>query len=111
MHKRHKFLISFSIPSIALISCGNREVSRSDVEYDNETQTVLFEGKPFTGKVLGEGDRANEYAIIDNGKVVDVIETTKKANGYKKIVHKDKSVEYYDYDGNRISKIEYETNN
>lgn len=34
-----------------------------------------------------------------------------KANGYKKIVHQDNSTEYYDYDGNRISKSEYETNN
>lgn len=111
MRKRHKCFISLLILSIALVSCGNREVSSSEIEYDNETQTVLFEGKPFTGKVLGDDDHANEYAIIDNGKVVDIIETTEKSNGYKMIEHQDRSVEYYDYDGNRISKNEYESNN
>lgn len=111
MHKRHKYLISLSMLPFALISCGNREVSISEVVYNNETQTVLFEGKPFTGKVIGDIDKANKYAIIDNGKVVDIIETMEKANGYKKIVHQDNSTEYYDYDGNRISKSEYETNN
>lgn len=111
MHKRHKWLTSLSMLSIALISCGNREVSISDVEYDNATQTVLFEGKPFTGKVLGDGDKANEYAIIDNGKIIDVIKIAQKSNGYKKIQHKDNSAEYYDYNGKRISKNEYENNN
>lgn len=111
MHKRNKALILLSMLSITLTSCGNREVSINEVEYDMEAQTVLFEGKPFTGKVTMDGDNANEYAIIDNGKVVDIIVTIENANGYKMIVHKDNSAEYYDYDGNRISKSEYETNN
>lgn len=111
MQELHKYLILLSILPIALISCGNREVSRSEVEYNDETQIVLFEGKPFTGKVIGDGDRANEYAIIDDGKIIDIIETTNMSNGYKKIQHKDNSVEYYDYNGNRISKSEYENNN
>ena len=76
-----------------------------------ENQIILFEDKPFTGKVLGEGEFANSYAIIENGKIIDVVETIKKANGYKEVRHKDNSTEYYDYNGNRISKPEYESNN
>ncbi len=96
--------------SITITSCGNREVSRSEVEYDEATQTVLFEGKPFTGKVIGDGSHANEYAIIRNGKLVDVIKTYESSNGYKEIRHKDGSSEYYDYNDKRINKSEYEAN-
>ena len=110
MHKlyRHSFLVAMLL---IISSCGNREVLESDVVYDKETQTILYEDKPFSGKVVGEGKYANSYAIIENGKIIDVIETTKKDNGYKEVRHKDNSSEYYDYDGNRITKSEYENNN
>ena len=109
---RNLLKYSFLFTILALItSCGNREVLQSQVEYDNENQIILFEDKPFTGKVLGEGEFANSYAIIENGKIIDVVETIKKANGYKEVRHKDNSTEYYDYNGNRISKPEYESNN
>ena len=94
-----------------LNSCGNKQVEYKEIEYEESTQTILFDGKPFTGKVNGEGTHANEQAIVRNGKVVDIIKTVEKANGYKKITHKDNSCEYYDYNGNRISKSEYKNNN
>ena len=104
-----KFIVVVSSMCLTL-SCGNRELGYNEVEYDEATQTVLYEGKPFTGKVNGDVSHANEQAIVRNGKIVDIIETTEKANGYKKVRHQDKSCEYYDYEGNRISKSEYEKN-
>lgn len=105
---KHTFIFSI----LALItSCGNREVLESQVVFDKASQKILYEDKPFTGKVIGEGEYENSYAIIENGEIIDVIETTEKANGYKKVRHKDNSTEYYDYNGNRISKHEYESNN
>lgn len=105
---RHSYLVSILL---IITSCGNMEVFESEVIYDNETQLILYKDKPFTGKVIGASKYGNSYAIVESGKIIDVIEINKKANGYKEVRHKDNSSEYYDYNGNRISKSEYERNN
>ena len=107
---RNIFCLLFSI-LFCLQSCGNREVSYSDVRYDAKTQTILYEDKPFTGKVIGDPSHPNDCVIIRDGKVTDVITTIVKSNGYKVITHKDGSSEYYDYKGKRITKSEYNSNN
>lgn len=94
--------------SLLICSCGNREVSYTEVEYDKATETFLYEGKPYTGKILADEDHSNEYAIVKDGKLIDIVKTRESSNGYKEIRHKDGSSEYYDYNGNRISKSEYE---
>lgn len=105
-----KNLIFLAMISL-LSSCGNKEVSYDEVVYDKDKDLILYEGKPFNGKVTGGTNYPNEYAIIEDGKAVDVVKTTEKSNGYKEVRHKDNSYEYYDYNGNRITKSEYESNN
>lgn len=109
MDRLYKCLCLFLMFFVAL-SCGNREVTRGEIVYDGEHQIVLYEGKPYTGKVVGEGIDDDTYATVEDGKVLDIVETEEKANGYKEIRHKDGSSEYYDYNGVRISKKEYEDN-
>lgn len=95
---------------LLLQSCGNKEVKCNEVSYDDATKSILYEGKPFTGKVRADDAHPNEYAIVRDGKIIDVIRTYERSNGYKKIEHQDGTSEYYDYDGNRINKSEYEKN-
>lgn len=109
--KKFSMLLLACFTILATQSCGNREVQYGDVTYDESTQTVLYEDKPYNGTVMGDSSHPNEKAIVKNGKVVDIITTTELSNGYKEIRHKDGSCEYYDYNGDRISKSEFEKNN
>ena len=86
-------------------------MSYSDIKFDAESKTILYEDKPFTGKVIGDPAHPNDCVIIRDGKVIDVITTIEKSNGYKVITHRDGSSEYYDYKGKRITKREFENNN
>ena len=108
---KSKTLLTIALICVIQSSCGNSEVSYTDVEFDKKTETILYKGKPYTGKVLGDDAHSNEYAVIKDGKLIDIIKTEQMSNGYKRIIHQDKSSEYYDYNGNRISKSEYDNNN
>lgn len=108
--KKSTILLLACFTILATQSCGNKEVQYSDVKYDEATQTVFYEDKPYNGIVMGDSSHPNKKSIVKNGKVVDVITTTELSNGYKEIRHQDSSCEYYDYKGNRITKREFEDN-
>lgn len=108
--KKYLKIALLSMVIISFQSCGNREVQYNEVYYDQATQTVIYDGKPFTGIVNGDDAHPNEHAIIKDGKIVDIIKITQLSNGYTEKRHKDGSCEYYDYNGDRISKTEFEKN-
>lgn len=100
--------ILISLLALLISSCSNSKIKRSEVEYDNDTKTILYKGKPFTGTVVGEGDEANRSAIVKDGKLQS--ETWVYQNGYKEVENSDGTEEYYDYDGKRITKEEFVRN-
>lgn len=97
-----------SLIALFMISCGSSTIKKSETKYDNETNTVLYKGKPFTGTVIGEGEESNRSAKIKDGKVIS--ETRTYQNGYKEIKNSDGTEEYYNYDGKRISKEDFVKN-
>ena len=100
--------ILISLLALLISSCSNSKIKKSEVGYDNETNTILYKGEPFTGTVIGEGEEANRSAIVKNGKLQS--ETWVYQNGYKEVKNSDKTWEYYDYDGKRITKDEFVRN-
>lgn len=100
--------ILFGLLALLIASCGNSKIKRSEVEYDNDTETILYKGKPFTGTIVGEGEEANRSAIVKDGKIQS--ETWIYQNGYKEVDNSDGTEEYYDYNGKRITKEEFVKN-
>lgn len=94
--------------ALFISSCSNSKIKRSEVEYDNDTKTILYKGKPFTGTIVGEGEESNRSAIVKDGKLQS--ETRVYQNGYKEVENLDGTEEYYDYDGKRITKEEFVRN-
>ncbi len=95
----HKTL--FLILIISLIGCKNK-VKKSQIVYDKNTKTILYNNKPFTGIVNGEDEESYWSAEIKDGNIIS--ETERQPNGYKIIKYPNDTFEYYNNNGKCISK-------
>ena len=98
-------IIVLCILLLCFFSCTNK-VSKSQIEFDKETQLIFHENKPYSGIVYGEEEEAYWSAEVKDGKIIS--ETEKYPNGYKEIKKLDGEVKYYNSSGSKISKEEFQ---
>ena len=75
---------------------------KSQIVYDKNTKTILYNNEPYTGIVYGEDEESYWSAEIKDGKII--FETEKQPNGYKIIKYPNDTFEYYDNKEKSISK-------
>ena len=100
-----KHLILYILCSFFLINCDNKSINKSQIEYNRNSKTVYYNGKPYTGIVLGEDEESFWSAEIVNGKIV--LETEKYPNGYKVIKHADGKYEFFNKKNKLITREEF----
>ena len=91
--------------SIKISLPTDKKVKMSDVKADESKDdiTITYEGKPFTGTVE-TGD--NGEIKVKDGKPLYLEKSYQ--NGYRMKEYPDRTKEYYDYNGNRITAKEFE---
>lgn len=90
---------------LCIFSCSSK-VSKNQIEYDKETQLIIYENKPYSGILYGEDEEAYWSAEVKDGKIIS--ETEKYPNGFKEIKKHDGEVKYYNSSGRKISKEEFQ---
>ena len=94
------------------VAC-KQTVTMSDVTVEKESaydDAIIYkDGKLYNGYVqVSKGNSPIEKIEVENGKVVKLIK--ERANGYKMEEYKDGSRAYFNPNGERISKEEYNSN-
>lgn len=102
-----KISIIFSALILLFAGCNNK-VYKSQIDYDKNSNTILYNNKPYTGTIIGENEESYWSAEVKDGKLI--LETETYPNGYKEVKYVNGVQKFFNDNDKCISQDTFQKN-